>query len=67
MSRREGLTATVEQEGSLYVAKCVELGTVSQGISVSEALKNLREATELYIEEAEDQQATEPIGGFRLA
>ena len=61
MGRKEGLTATVEQEGSLYVAKCVELGTVSQGPSVSEALKNLREATELYIEEAEDRAFLESL------
>ena len=67
MGRKEGLTATVEQEGSLFVARCVELGTVSQGPSVSKALENLREATELYIEEAEDQAVTEPIGEFRLA
>ena len=61
MGRREGLTATVEQEGLLFVARCVELGTVSQGTSASEALRNLREATELYIEEAEDQEASELI------
>jgi len=32
------------------VAKCAELGVVSQGKTVEEAQKNLKEATELYLE-----------------
>ena len=35
----------------MYVAKCPEVGTVSQGKTVEKALKNLKEATELYLEE----------------
>ena len=31
--------------------ECPEVGTVSQGNSIEEAVDNLREATELYIEE----------------
>lgn len=45
------LTAVVHREGEWYVAECPELGTVSQGASLDEAVANLREATELYIEE----------------
>jgi predicted RNase H-like HicB family nuclease len=45
------LTAVVHQEENLYVAECPEIGTVSQGISVEEAVANLKEATELYLEE----------------
>jgi len=33
------------------VAECPEVGAVSQGSSLEEAVANLREATELYLEE----------------
>ena len=45
------LTAVVHQEENLYVAECPEIGTVSQGTTVEEAVANLKEATELYLEE----------------
>jgi predicted RNase H-like HicB family nuclease len=35
----------------MYIAKCPEVGTVSQGYTIEEALENLKEATELYLEE----------------
>lgn len=44
-------TAVVHKEENLYVAECPEVGTVSQGTTVEEAVKNLQEATELYLEE----------------
>ena len=43
--------AVIHSEGELYVAECPEIGSVSQGKTIDEALSNLREATELYIEE----------------
>ena len=45
------LTAVIQKEEDLYVATCPEIGTVSQGVTVEEALANLKEATELYLEE----------------
>ena len=45
------LSAVIVKEEDMYVARCPEAGTVSQGRSVKEALKNLKEATELYLEE----------------
>jgi predicted RNase H-like HicB family nuclease len=45
------LTAVLHKEEDLYVAECPEVGTVSQGPSVEEAIANLKEATELYLEE----------------
>ena len=50
------LTAVIHQEDDLYVAECPEVGTVSQGHTIEEAIANLKEATELYLEEfpAED-------------
>jgi predicted RNase H-like HicB family nuclease len=45
------LTAVVHREDDLWVALCPEVGTSSQGGTVDEAIANLREATELYLEE----------------
>ncbi|MGA9567321.1 MAG: type II toxin-antitoxin system HicB family antitoxin [Candidatus Korobacteraceae bacterium] len=44
-------TAVVHREGRWYVAECPEVGVVSQGTSIEEAVSNLKEATELYLEE----------------
>jgi predicted RNase H-like HicB family nuclease len=44
-------TASIHKEDDLYVATCVEIGTISQGDSVETALANLKEATSLYLEE----------------
>jgi len=44
-------TAVLHREDDLQVAECPEVGTVSQGYTVEEALVNLREATELYLAE----------------
>ena len=44
-------TAVLHQEGDLFVAECPEVGTVSQGATVDEAVANLKEATELFLEE----------------
>ena len=43
--------ALVHKEDDMFVAECPEIGTVSQGYSVEEAIKNLKEATDLYLEE----------------
>ena len=45
------LTAVLHKEGNLFVADGPEVGTVSQGETIEEAVRNLREATELYLEE----------------
>ena len=44
-------TAVLHKEQELYVAECPEVGTVSQGTTIEDAIANLREATELYLEE----------------
>ena len=44
-------TAVIHREDDMYVAECPEIGTVSQGNTVEEAVANLKEATELYLEE----------------
>lgn len=54
-------TAIVNKEENLYVATCPEVGTASQGETIEEAVKNLREATELYLEEFPMKQTYRPI------
>ena len=44
-------SAIVENEGEWYVSLCPEVDVASQGKTVEEALKNLREAVELYLED----------------
>ena len=41
----------VYPEDDMYIAECPEVGTVSQGKTMEEAVENLREATELYLDE----------------
>ncbi|MFC2593774.1 MAG: PHB accumulation regulatory domain-containing protein, partial [Fretibacterium sp.] len=45
-------TAVIHREDDWYVAECPEVGTASQGVTLEESIANLREATELYLEEA---------------
>ena len=45
-------TVVINREGKWFVAHCVELGVVSQGKTIDEAQKNLKEAVELYLEDA---------------
>jgi predicted RNase H-like HicB family nuclease len=46
-------TAVIHREDEWYVAECPETGTASQGETLEEALANLKEATEMYLEEVE--------------
>ena len=54
-------TAVLHREDDLYVAECTEVGTVSQGYSIEEAIANLKEATELYLEEFPTPKVTRPL------
>ncbi len=64
------LTAIIyaDADTGLLVAECPEVGTASQGNTEAEALENLREATELYLE-AFPQAVKKPtaIRTFELA
>ena len=46
------VTAIIWQEDDAYVSKCPELEVASAGDTPEEALLNLKEAVELYIENA---------------
>lgn len=54
-------TALIHKEDQLYVAECPEVGTTSQGNSVEEAIANLQEATELYLEEFSPPLTSAPL------
>lgn len=53
-------SAVIHKENNLFVAQCPETGTASQGASIEEALTNLREATELYLEEFPNKRPFDP-------
>jgi len=54
-------TAVLHRGKDLYVAECPEVGTVSQGYTIEEAIANLKEATELYLEEFVLPEGTKPL------
>ena len=54
-------TAVVWREGKSYVSKCPELGVASCGDTFEEATNNLKEAVELYIENAKELNLLEDI------
>ena len=46
------MTAAIWKEANTYVSKCPETGVASCGDTPEEALGNLKEAVELYLENA---------------
>jgi predicted RNase H-like HicB family nuclease len=54
-------TAVVEREGDGFVSLCPELDVVSQGDTVEESVKNLREAVELFLETASPREIEERL------
>ena len=55
------LTAIIEREGDGYVALCPEVDVASQGDTVDEARRNLREALELFFETASPEEVKERV------
>ena len=49
-------TAVIHREEDMYVALCPELDVASQGETVQSARDNLREAIELFLEEADEEE-----------
>lgn len=54
-------TAVLHKEDDLYVAECPEVGTISQGYTIEKAIENLKEATELYLEEFPLEEISKPL------
>jgi predicted RNase H-like HicB family nuclease len=46
------------KEGKWYVAYCPDLGVTSQGKTLEEAQKNIREAVMLYLEDVPKEELT---------
>jgi predicted RNase H-like HicB family nuclease len=61
MAMTQTFTAVIHKEDDWYVADCPEVGTVSQGKTIEEAIANLKEATELYLEEFPMQKTDHPL------
>lgn len=53
-------SAVIQKEGKWYVSWCPELDIASQGETIEEAIENLKEAIELYLE---DEDAQIPTAG----
>jgi len=53
MGEKLTFSGIVWREEDLYIAWCPDLDIASQGKSVEEALDNLKEAIELYLEDEE--------------
>lgn len=54
-------TALLHREDDFYVAECPEVGTVSQGNTIEEAIANLKEATEVYLQEFPSPHIPRPL------
>ena len=48
--KTQTFTASISQEGTMFIAQCLEIDVVSQGESEDDAINNLKEALELYLE-----------------
>jgi predicted RNase H-like HicB family nuclease len=59
MKNKKNFTAIIEKEDNMYVALCPELDIASQGNSVEEASTNLKEAIELFLESASENEIIE--------
>jgi predicted RNase H-like HicB family nuclease len=56
--KNQSLHTVIWKENSLFVAKFLELELASQGKTKSQAIKNLKEALDLYLED-EDKSRLE--------
>lgn len=56
-------TAIIEREDDGFVALCPELDIASQGGSVDEARRNLKEAVELFLETAAPAEVSRRMKG----
>ncbi len=54
-------TAVLHKAEGLYVAECPEVGTVSQGCTIEEAVAKLKETTGLYLEEFPLPEVARPL------
>jgi len=58
--KKINLQATVWKEGKQYVSQCLNIDVASFGATKKEALANLREALELYLEDKGNTKINRP-------
>ena len=56
MMKVDKYTAVIHEEDGGFVSLCPELDIASQGDTVEEALQNLKEAVEMFLEAAPDEE-----------
>jgi predicted RNase H-like HicB family nuclease len=54
-------TVVIKKEGKWYTAWAADVDIVSQGKTIEEAMKNIREAVELYMEDEDAKVKSEDI------
>lgn len=56
--KKVNFKATIWKEGKYYVSQCLNVDVASFGNTKKEALENLQEAVELYLEDIEKKEIT---------
>ena len=60
------LKYVIYREGDYYVSQCLNIEVASFGTSIDEALSNLKEAVELYLEDDKTLSHFHEVGEFVL-
>lgn len=61
------LNAAIQFDGKWFVARCLDLPVTSQGETVEQAKRNLKEAIELFIETWGVDEVEQSVGEPELA
>ena len=62
----KNLKYLIYREGDYYVSQCLNIEVASFGSTIDEALANLKEAVELYLEDDQSFTSYHEVGEFML-
>ena len=62
----KNLKYIIYREGDYYVSQCLNIEVASFGSTIDEALANLKEATELYLEDEKAVQNFHEVSEFMV-
>jgi predicted RNase H-like HicB family nuclease len=62
----KNLKYVIYREGDYYVSQCLNIEVASFGATIDEALSNLKEAVELYLEDDKALSNFHEVGEFML-
>jgi predicted RNase H-like HicB family nuclease len=62
----KNLKYLIYREGDYYVSQCLNIDVASFGSTIEEALTNLKEATELYLEDEKAAQNFHEVSEFMV-